>query len=69
MERVHSFGAEDAEPLRHWRQDLLTSDLAVHALGSTRPWRLWEFHLAYCEAGLAMHHLDVARIRLARKEG
>ena len=30
---------------------------------------MWEFYLAYCEAGFATHYLDVAQIRLARKEG
>ena len=28
---------------------------------------MWEFYLAYCEAGFATHYLDVAQIRLSRK--
>ncbi|HSO63996.1 MAG TPA: hypothetical protein VLQ78_02750 [Ornithinibacter sp.] len=42
----------------------------MHALGFDETLRrMWGFHLAYCEVGRAMHHLDVAQIRLARKEG
>ncbi|HET6967045.1 MAG TPA: cyclopropane-fatty-acyl-phospholipid synthase family protein [Ornithinibacter sp.] len=70
VERVHAFGADYAETLRRWREDFLAQWPAVHALGFDDTFRrMWEFYLAYCEAGFAMHYLDVAQIRLARKEG
>jgi cyclopropane-fatty-acyl-phospholipid synthase len=41
----------------------------VRALGFDETFRrMWESHLAYCEAGFATSYLDVAQIRLARKE-
>ena len=70
VERVHGFGADYAETLRRWRQSFLAEWPAVHALGFDETFRrMWEFYLAYCEAGFAMQYLDVAQIRLARKEG
>jgi cyclopropane-fatty-acyl-phospholipid synthase len=30
---------------------------------------MWDFYLAYCEAGFATGYLDVARIVLARGDG
>jgi cyclopropane-fatty-acyl-phospholipid synthase len=70
VERVHGFGADYAETLRRWRQTFLAEWPSVHALGFDETFRrMWEFYLAYCEAGFAMHYLDVAQIRLARKEG
>ncbi len=69
VERVHSFGADYAETLRRWREEFLAQWPAVHALGFDETFRrMWEFYLAYCEAGFAMHYLDVAQIRLARKD-
>ena len=39
------------------------------ATASTRRFRrMWEFYLAYCEAGFASGYLDVAQIRLARPQ-
>ena len=70
VERVHGFGADYAETLRRWREAFLDEWPAVQALGFDETFRrMWEFYLAYCEAGFAMHYLDVAQIRLARKEG
>ncbi len=70
VERVHGFGADYAETLRRWRESFLAEWPAVHALGFDETFRrMWEFYLAYCEAGFAMQYLDVAQIRLARKEG
>lgn len=69
VERVHSFGTDYAETLRRWRETFVASWPQVHALGFDDTFRrMWEFYLAYCEAGFATSYLDVAQIRLTRKE-
>jgi cyclopropane-fatty-acyl-phospholipid synthase len=68
VERVHAFGGDYAETLRRWRQTFLQEWPAIHAQGFDETFRrMWEFYLAYCEAGFATHYLDVAQIRLARR--
>jgi cyclopropane-fatty-acyl-phospholipid synthase len=40
---------------------------SVQALGfDDRFCRMWEFYLAYCEAGFRTGYLDVAQIRIER---
>ncbi|WP_392544129.1 class I SAM-dependent methyltransferase [Oryzobacter telluris] len=69
VERVHSFGTDYAETLRRWRETFDTRWTEIRPLGFDETFkRMWEFYLAYCEAGFATHYLDVAQIRLARKE-
>lgn len=69
VERVHAFGTDYAETLRRWRQTFDSSWPEIRTLGFDETFRrMWEFYLAYCEAGFATHYLDVAQIRLARKE-
>ena len=66
--RVHAFGGDYAETLHRWRQTFLQEWPAIHAQGFDETFRrMWEFYLAYCEAGFATHYLDVAQIRLARR--
>ena len=69
VERVHAFGTDYAETLRRWRQTFDDRWPEIRTLGFDETFRrMWEFYLAYCEAGFATHYLDVAQIRLARKE-
>ncbi len=68
VERIHAFGGDYAETLRRWRHTFLAEWPSIHAQGFDETFRrMWEFYLAYCEAGFATHYLDVAQIRLARK--
>jgi cyclopropane-fatty-acyl-phospholipid synthase len=65
--RSTAFGRHYADTLREWRTrfDVHTSE--VDALGFDRRFRrMWDFYLAYCEAGFATAYLDVAQIVLAR---
>ena len=69
VDHVHAFGTDYAETLRRWRHTFQERWPEVHALGFDETFRrMWEFYLAYCEAGFATHYLDVAQIRLSRKE-
>ena len=50
---VEDFGPHYAETLRRWRARFLSRLDAVQALGlDARFCRLWDFYLAYCEAGM-----------------
>ncbi|HEX3331062.1 MAG TPA: cyclopropane-fatty-acyl-phospholipid synthase family protein [Gaiellales bacterium] len=53
--------------LRHWRDRFLAERERVQALGFDATFvRMWEFYLAYCEAGFATGALGNAQLRLAR---
>ncbi len=68
VERVQSFGADYAETLRRWRGTFNSEWPRIHAQGFDETFRrMWEFYLAYCEAGFATSYLDVAQIRLTRR--
>ncbi|HET6699135.1 MAG TPA: cyclopropane-fatty-acyl-phospholipid synthase family protein [Nocardioidaceae bacterium] len=68
--RVHeifSMGQHYAHTLRLWREKFLDSWPQVHTLGFDDTFRrMWEFYLAYCEAGFRSGYLDVAQVRLQR---
>ncbi|MFF8271461.1 class I SAM-dependent methyltransferase [Streptomyces sp. NPDC016562] len=54
-----------AETLRLWRQRFTTNKDAVTALGFDPVFqRMWEFYLAYCEAGFRSRYLDVRQLLL-----
>ncbi|TWF92941.1 SAM-dependent methyltransferase [Saccharopolyspora dendranthemae] len=56
----HSFGPSYATTLRHWRQRFLSRWDEVRDLGfSERFRRMWDFYLAYSEAGFRSGYLDV----------
>lgn len=60
-----SFGAHYAETLRQWRERFLAGADAVGALGFDPVFRrMWEFYLAYCEAGFRTGRLDVEQYTL-----
>lgn len=56
----HSFGVSYGETLRQWRQRFNAGWQQITALGfSERFRRMWEFYLAYSEAGFRAGYLDV----------
>jgi cyclopropane-fatty-acyl-phospholipid synthase len=58
-----------AETLRRWRDRLRQNAGAVLRLGHREPFlRLWEFYLAYCEAGFAERHLGLLQLVLSKPE-
>lgn len=63
----HDFGADYARTLRLWRQRFLANWDSVAGDRFDEVFRLmWEFYLAYCEAGFASGYLNVAQFRLTR---
>ena len=67
MTNVHAFGPHYAETLHRWRASFEVNWSAIAAVGfDERFRRMWEFYLAYCEAGFRTGYLDVAHVTLAR---
>lgn len=65
--QVHRFGAHYAQTLQRWRTAFVDQSAAVTALGFDDVFqRMWEYYLAYCEAGFASGYLDVGQIVLRR---
>jgi cyclopropane-fatty-acyl-phospholipid synthase len=63
----HSLGPDYARTLAHWRRRFLDRWDDVAALGFDPTFRrMWEFYLAYCEAGFRVGYLDVHQFSLAR---
>jgi cyclopropane-fatty-acyl-phospholipid synthase len=61
------FGRDYAETCRRWRADFLSRREEVLSLGfDERFIRIWEFYLAYCEAGFDAGDIDVVQYTLAR---
>ncbi|MGC8511927.1 MAG: class I SAM-dependent methyltransferase [Acidimicrobiales bacterium] len=62
----HHFGNSYAETLAAWREKFVAEEQAVDRLGFDRTFRrMWEFYLAYSEAGFRSGYLDVAQIVMA----
>jgi cyclopropane-fatty-acyl-phospholipid synthase len=62
-----SFGRDYSETCKRWRETFLARREEVQTLGfDTRFMRLWEFYLAYCEAGFAAGDIDVVQYTLRR---
>lgn len=60
-----AFGRDYAETLRRWRQVFLRRTSEVRALGyDERFIRMWDFYLAYCEAGFETLCTDVHQFDL-----
>jgi len=60
-----AFGLSYAQTLRAWRERLLAKAQAVSALGlDERFQRMWEYYLAYCEAGFRGGSVDVGLFQL-----
>jgi cyclopropane-fatty-acyl-phospholipid synthase len=59
------FGRDYATTLHRWLERFRANAPAVRALGfDERFIRMWEFYLAYCEAGFASGYLDVHQLLL-----
>jgi len=60
-------GQDYARTLAHWRHNFLSRWDEVAALGFDGTFRrMWEFYLAYCEAGFRVGYLDVHQFGLSR---
>jgi cyclopropane-fatty-acyl-phospholipid synthase len=65
---VAPLGQHYAHTLRLWRAQFLAHWPTVRALGFDETFRrMWEFYLAYCEAGFRAGYLDVAQISFERR--
>jgi cyclopropane-fatty-acyl-phospholipid synthase len=63
----HDFGQDYAETLRRWRASFTRHRQAVEQLGFDENFmRMWEFYLAYSEAGFASDYLQVSQIQMQR---
>jgi cyclopropane-fatty-acyl-phospholipid synthase len=63
IDSVDAFGADYARTLRIWREQFDAHAREIDALGFDHTFRrMWDFYLAYCEAGFATGYLDVAQI-------
>lgn len=64
---VRAFGGDYAETLRRWRFQFLEAWPQIEGGSFDETFkRMWEFYLAYCEAGFASGYLDVAQVTLRR---
>jgi len=64
------FGADYARTLQRWQRDFDAAHEAVLAQGfDERFIRLWQFYLAYCEAGFRTGDLDVCHARFTHRTG
>jgi cyclopropane-fatty-acyl-phospholipid synthase len=64
---IRPMGQHYAHTLRLWREKFVTNWEHVQELGFDDAFfRMWEFYLAYCEAGFRTGYLDVAQVRIER---
>jgi len=69
VDTVECFGADYARTLRAWRERFDAHAREVDDLGFDGTFRrMWDFYLAYCEAGFATGYLDVAQIVLTKAD-
>ncbi len=62
-----AFGHDYAETLKRWRESFLARRADVLAAGfDQRFMHIWEFYLAYCEAGFAEDNLDVMQFTVRK---
>jgi len=67
---TRSFGHDYAETLRRWRDTFLTRWDEVKQLGFDDTFRrMWEFYLAYSEAGFRVGHLGVQQFAMVERLG
>jgi cyclopropane-fatty-acyl-phospholipid synthase len=62
-----SLGLDYARTLREWRTTFDANWPAINAQGFDETFRrMWEFYLAYCEAGFGVGYLDVFQLQMSR---
>jgi cyclopropane-fatty-acyl-phospholipid synthase len=62
-----TFGADYARTLAEWRRRFQLAWPEIRGLGFDQRFkRLWDYYLAYCEAGFRVGFTDVAQIALRR---
>ncbi|MEO6472615.1 MAG: cyclopropane-fatty-acyl-phospholipid synthase family protein [Aeromicrobium sp.] len=60
-------GRHYAQTLHHWRDNFNANWPAINAQGFDETFRrMWEFYLAYCEAGFTTGYLNVYQLQIAR---
>ncbi|MDR0277317.1 MAG: cyclopropane-fatty-acyl-phospholipid synthase family protein [Paucimonas sp.] len=60
---MEDFGQDYARTLRHWRDNLRQSRVALGELGYDESFqRLWEFYLCYCQGGFEERAIGVAQL-------
>ena len=65
---LDDIGLHYATTLRHWRIRFLANVARVKAMGYPDEFiRMWEFYLAYCEAGFAERTLGDVQMVLTRE--
>jgi cyclopropane-fatty-acyl-phospholipid synthase len=63
----HAFGQDYATTLGLWRARFDANADAVDAMGFDATFRrMWDFYLAYAQAGFATDYLDVVQLALER---
>lgn len=68
IDAFRDFGHDYADTLREWRQRFMDRWYTVHELGFDEVFkRMWEFYLAYCEAGFRSGYLNVWQFSLVRR--
>lgn len=61
-------GLDYAHTLKLWRERFMQNSDKVRALGFDQEFeRIWEYYLAYSEAGFRSHHLDVWQLGFVKK--
>ena len=64
-----SLGQDYARTLREWRDAFNAHWETIHAQGFDETFRrMWEFYLAYCEAGFGVGYIDVFQIQIQRPD-
>lgn len=64
---IKGFRLDYADTLAQWRETFLARWYKIQPMGfDERFKRMWEFYLAYCEAGFRTGHIDVVHLALQR---
>jgi cyclopropane-fatty-acyl-phospholipid synthase len=67
VKSVYSFGQDYAETLTRWRDAFNAAAAEIERIGfDARFQRIWNYYLAYCEAGFRTRNTDVMQVEIAR---